>query len=570
MTTSVAERRAPIATTVRLARPSTRGLVLSTALGAGCIASAIALLGTSAWLISRCAQHGSIADLGLAIVSVRFFAVSRGLFRYGERLVGHDAAFRSLSELRVRVYERLERLAPTGLQGFHRGDLLARVVRDVDTLQDVGLRVLPAWWIAGVVGLATTVALWLLLPSAAIAVAVALLVAATVVPWLTGVLARQTEAKKAPARGALTASVVDLLEGAPDLVAFGATDAQVQRVMIHDDELTRAAASSAGTAGVGAGLTSLCVGMATWVALVLGVAAVHDGRLEGVMLAVVALVPLAAFELVAPLPVAAQALEGARSSAARLASVMDAPSPVVEPATPSTVRSASRHGLRIRGVSARYTPDGPRALDAVDLDLESGRRVALVGPSGAGKSTLAAVLARFVEYESGSIQLDGVELRDLSGEQVRNVVGLVEQDAHIFDSTLRENLRLAKPGASDPELLSALAQARLGDWVTTLPLGLDTPVGEHGSSLSGGQRQRIAVARALLADFPILVLDEPSEHLDAQTADALIADLLAATEGRTTLLITHRLVGLDEIDEIVVLDQGQVVERIEPSVRGVA
>jgi thiol reductant ABC exporter CydC subunit len=570
MTTSVAERRAPIATTVRLARPSTRGLVLSTALGAGCIASAIALLGTSAWLISRCAQHGSIADLGLAIVSVRFFAVSRGLFRYGERLVGHDAAFRSLAELRVRVYERLERLAPTGLHGFHRGDLLARVVRDVDTLQDVGLRVLPAWWIAGVVGLATTVALWLLLPSAAIAVAVALLVAATVVPWLTGVLARQTEAKKAPARGALTASVVDLLEGAPDLVAFGATDAQVQRVMSHDAELTRAAASSARTAGVGAGLTSMCVGMATWVALVLGVAAVHDGRLEGVMLAVVALIPLAAFELVAPLPAAAQALEGARSSAARLASVMDAPSPVVEPSTPSTVRSTSRHSLRIRGVSARYTPEGPRALDAVDLDLESGRRVALVGPSGAGKSTLAAVLARFVEYESGSIHLDGVELRELSGEQVRNVVGLVEQDAHIFDSTLRENLRLAKPGATDPELLSALAQARLGDWVTTLPLGLETPVGEHGSSLSGGQRQRIAVARALLADFPILILDEPSEHLDAQTADALIADLLAATEGRTTLLITHRLVGLDEIDEIVVLDQGQIVERIEPSVRGVA
>ena len=221
-------------------------------------------------------------------------------------------------------------------------------------------------------------------------------------------------------------------------------------------------------------------------------------------------------------------------------------------------------------MSACYTPDGPRALDAVDLDLESGRRVALVGPSGAGKSTLAAVLARFVEYETGSIQLDGVELRDLSGEQVRNVVGLVEQDAHIFDSTLRENLRLAKPGASDPELLSAVAQARLGDWVTTLPLGLDTPVGEHGSSLSGGQRQRIAVARALLADFPILVLDEPSEHLDAETADALIADLLAATEGRTTLLITHRLVGLDGIDEIVVLDQGRVVERIEPSVRGVA
>ncbi len=180
------------------------------------------------------------------------------------------------------------------------------------------------------------------------------------------------------------------------------------------------------------------------------------------------------------------------------------------------------------------------------------------------------MLARFVEYESGSIQLDGTELRDLSGEQVRSIVGLVEQDAHIFDSTLRENLRLAQTGASDREMLAALDRARLGDWVASLPLGLSTPVGEHGSTLSGGQRQRIAVARALLADFPILVLDEPGEHLDAQTADVLTADLLAATEGRTTMLITHRLVGLDDIDEIVVLDEGRVVERLEPSVKGVA
>jgi thiol reductant ABC exporter CydC subunit len=570
MSASALEPRAPIRDTVRLARPSTRGLVLSTALGAACIASAVALLGTSAWLISRCAQHGSVADLGLAIVSVRFFAISRGLFRYGERLVGHDAAFRSLADLRVRIYERLERLAPTGLHSFHRGDLLARVVRDVDTLQDVGLRVLPAWWIAGVVGLATTVALWLLLPSAAIAVALALLAAATVVPWITGVLARHVAAKKAPARGALTVSVVDLLEGAPDLVAFGATDAQVQRVMSYDHDLTRAAASSARTAGVGAGLTSLCVGVATWVALVLGVAAVHDGRLDGVMLAVVALIPLAAFELVAPLPGAAQALEGARSSAARLEAVVDAPSPVVEPARSTTLRTVSGHGLQIRSVSARYTADGPSALDGVDLDLGPGRRVALVGPSGAGKSTLAAVLARFLEYESGSIQLDGTELRDLAGAQVRAVVGLVEQDAHIFDSTLRENLRLARPNASDREMLTALSRARLADWVASLPLGLSTPVGEHGSTLSGGQRQRIAVARALLADFPVLVLDEPGEHLDAQTADALTADLLAATEGRTTLFITHRLAGLHDLDEIVVLDAGRVVERMEPSMKGVA
>ena len=455
-------------------------------------------------------------------MSVRFFALSRGLFRYGERLVGHDGAFRALARLRVDVYVRLERVAPAGLQRFRRGDLLTRVVEDVDALQDIALRVLPAWGIAAMVGAATTLALLLILPAAALAVGVALLVAATAVPWISRMLARRTEARRAPARGALTASVIDLLEGAPDLVAFAATDAHVHRLLEHDTELTAISAARARTAGVGSGLIALCTGLAMWLALVLGVSAVHAGHLQGVMLAVVALVPLAAFELVAPLPAAAQALEGAQRSAGRLNAVMDQPPPVFEPAAPRTLEPTTHHGLDIRGLRARYAPDAPWALDGVDLDLTGGRHVALVGASGAGKSTLASVLVRFVEY-NGSVRLDGFEIRDLEGDDVRRLVGLVEQDAHVFDSTLRENMRLAKPAATDGEILDALARARLLDWVATLPLGLDTALGEHGSTLSGGQRQRLAVARALLADFPILILDEPGEHLDAETADALHA-----------------------------------------------
>ena len=567
--------RATTTDTIRLARPATRGLVLSTSLGAACIASAIGLLGTSAWLISRCAQHGSVADLGLAVVSVRFFALARGLFRYGERLVGHDGAFRALADLRVNVYQRLERITPSGLHSFHRGDLLDRVVEDVDALQDVGLRVLPAWCIAGVVGVATTVALWIMLPAAAVAVAIALLFGAVVVPWLSRALAHRNEARRAPARGELTASVVDLLEGAADLVAFGAVDAHVQKVVAQDRELTRVAAASAHTTGVGAGLAVLCTGMAMWAALALGVGAVHTGRLDGVFLAVIALIPLAAFELISPLPVAAQALEGAQRSAARLSAVLDQPVSVVEPSVAKPAGPGSHHDLRVRGLRVRHTPESPWAVDGVDLDLSDGRRVALVGASGAGKSTIAAVLVRFLEYESGSVRLDGTELRDLDSDQVREIVGLVEQDAHIFDSTLRENVRLAKPAASDAEIMGALARARLSDWVASLPEGLDTAVGEHGSSLSGGQRQRLALARALLADFPILVLDEPGEHLDAETADALTRDLLSATSGRTTLLITHRLAALESVDEIVMLDHGRVIERAVPSMtvpqmRGVA
>jgi thiol reductant ABC exporter CydC subunit len=551
---------ASVRETIRLARPASWRLAAAIGLGAASVAAGIALLATSAWLISRASQQPSIADLGLAVVAVRFFALSRGLFRYGERLVGHDAAFRTLAEVRTRIYERLERLAPNGLGAFHRGDLVTRLVRDVDALQDVALRVLPAWIIAAVVGLATVGMLWWLLPSAALTVGLLLLACATVVPALARRLALRTEALRAPARGELNAAVVDLLEGAPDLVAFGATPRQLHRIGARDAELTQLASASARTAGVGSGLTVLAAGLAMWGALALGVSAVHDGRLDGVMLAVVALIPLAAFELVVGMPSAAQALEAARQSATRLNGVLDAPVPVHDPEDAVPTRQSREHTVRVRGLRARYSPDAPLVLHDLDLDLTPGRRIALVGPSGAGKSTLAAVLVRFVDY-SGSVTLDGTELRAIAADDTRRVIGLVEQDAHIFDSTIRENLRMARPTASDAELRGVLERARLLPWIDTLPSGLDTAVGAHGDRLSGGQRQRLALARALLADFPILVLDEPGEHLDVETADALTRDLLAATEGRTTLIITHRTSGLGDVDEIVTLEHGRVIER---------
>ncbi len=217
--------------------------------------------------------------------------------------------------------------------------------------------------------------------------------------------------------------------------------------------------------------------------------------------------------------------------------------------------------MEIRGLKARYGPDEPWALDGVDLDLTPGRRVGIVGASGAGKSTLAAVLLRFLPYEAGTVILNGVDLTAFAADDVRRVVGLADQDPHLFDSTLRENLRLARPEATDDELLASLERARLVEWVRQLPRGLDTEVGPHGAHLSGGERQRLAIARALLADFPVLIIDEPGEHLDTATADALTADLLEVTRDRTTLMITHRLAGLGAMDEILVLSAGRVVER---------
>jgi thiol reductant ABC exporter CydC subunit len=555
------EAAAPLGRTLGLARPAAGRVALATLLGAGAVAAAIGLMATSAWLISRAAQHPPEAELALAIVGVQFFGLSRGFFRYGERLVGHDAAFRALADLRVRVYRHLEQLAPAGLPAFRSGDLLARLVSDVDSLQDLILRVVPPFAVAVVVGVATVAFVWTLLPGAALVLGMALLLAATVVPWLTGALARRREARLAGARGDLAASVVDLVEGAPELVAFGATGDQLARIAAADDELRTIAAASAATAGVGLGLTTLLAGLATWGAVVVGVPAVDSGRMNGALLAVVALIPLAAFELVVGLPVATQSLQRARRASQRVFGVLDAPAPVTDPAVRAPL-PAPPHSLEARSVWAAYPGAGrDPVLRGVALSLAPGRRVAVVGPSGAGKTTIAGVLLRFLPWEEGSVALSCTSLDHLAGDDVRRVVGMVDQEPHLFDTTLGENLRIGRRQATDEELEQVLRRVGLGAWLEGLPAGLGTAVGRRGSRLSGGQRQRVAIARALVARFGILVLDEPAEHLDPEAAEAVTTDLLELTAGRSTLFITHRLSGLEDVDEVMVVDHGRVVER---------
>ena len=534
-----------------LVRAAAGPLALSTTLGAGAACAAVGLTATSAWLISRAAEQPGASALAIAIAGVQFFALSRALLRYAERLTGHDAAFRALARLRVDVYRRLEPLAPAGLPAFREGDLLARFVHDVDSLQDLLLRVVPPFAIALLAGAASVALVWWMLPAAGLVLLVALVLAATVVPWLTVRRARRTEANQAAARGALTAAVVDLVDGADELRVLGALPERLRATAALDADLARGATAAARTAGAGQGATTLLTGLAMWGALLAGTAAVAAGRLDAVLLAVVVLVPLAAFELATGLPGAAQELVRTRRSATRVREVLDAPAPVREPAAPRALPAVPE--LRVRGLRARYGDDRPWALDGIDLDLSPGRRVAVVGPSGSGKSTLAAVLLRFLDYEEGSVTLGGVPIEALDGDAHRTVVGLVAQDAHVFDTTVHENLMLARREATTADLAAALARARLHD------LNLDIEAGPGGRRLSGGQRQRIALARADLAGFPLVVLDEPGEHLDVATGDAIVADALA--DGRGTLLITHRLAGLEAMDEIVVLEAGRVAER---------
>ncbi|MDX2295353.1 MULTISPECIES: thiol reductant ABC exporter subunit CydD [Streptomyces] len=533
---------------------------LALLLGSLALGSAVGLMAVSGWLISRASEQPPVLHLMVAVTATRAFGIGRAVFRYAERLVSHDAVLRMLAELRVSVYARLERIAPAGLRRARRGDLLARLVHDVDALQDYWLRWLLPAGAALVVGLGAVGFTAWLLPEAGAVLAVGLLVAGVLVPPLGAALARRAERRLAPARGALATAVADPLRGCAELTVAGALRDRLDRARAADGTLTGIASRQSAAAALGAGLSALVCGLTVVAAAVVGVQAVRDGRLDGVALAVVVLTPLAAFEAVTGLPLAVQYRRRVRHSAERVFEVLDAPVPVHEPAVPAAP-PAGPFPLELAGSGARYAGQDRPALDGFALTLEAGRRVAVVGASGSGKTTLAQVLLRFLDVEAGTYRIGGVPAGELDGDDVRRLVGLCAQDAHLFDSSLRENLRLARTDASDEQLREALRRARLLDWVDGLPDGLDTLVGEHGSKLSGGQRQRLALARALLADFPVLVLDEPAEHLDLATADALTDDLLRATEGRTTVLITHRLRGLDAVDEVVVLDGGRTVQR---------
>jgi ATP-binding cassette, subfamily C, bacterial CydC len=550
----------PLVRLLRLARPLRGQLALAVAAGAAATGCAVALLATSGFLLARASQHPNIVAITDAVVAVRAFSVGRGVFRYGERLGTHDVAFRVLADMRVAIYRRLERLAPAGLHSLRSGDLLARLISDVDSAQDLFIRGIAPPLTAALVGAAAVTACLLVLVPAAGVLAAGLLAGAVAVPLISAAADRRARRRTSQARGELAATVINLLSGSADVHAFGAERTGLDRVAAADAELTALARRSAAAAGLGTGLGSVAAGLTLWGVLVLGVAAVGSGTLSRVPLAVLTLTALAAFEAVTALPAAALQLGQARTSARRICAVMDAPDPVKEPAVPRPLPSGPVT-VALRGACVRYQPGGPLALDGLDLDLAPGRRVALVGPNGAGKSTVAAVLLRFRELSGGTATLCGHDLASFDPDDVRTLIGGCPQDPYVFDDTIAANLRLARPDATDEELACAAARARLLPWISSLPRGWQTRVGAHGAEISGGERQRLALARALLADPAVLILDEPAASLEPASRRALMADLLAVTTGRATLLITHELDGLDQLDEIVVLDHGRAAER---------
>jgi thiol reductant ABC exporter CydC subunit len=387
---------------------------------------------------------------------------------------------------------------------------------------------------------------------AGVTLAVGRLLVGVGVPMLQSRASRRADGRLAPLRGSLATATAELVQGLPDLIAYGAVDDRLGRLAATGASLREAERRSSVMAGVAAAVTAVATGLCLIVGLAAGAVAVRGGVLQGELLAVVVLTPLAVFETVGTLPASAQRLAACRAAVRRLREVLAAPSPVVVPAAPADV-PAGPHTVRLENVSAGWVP-GRTVLADVSLTLAPGDRVALTGPSGSGKSTVAALLVRFLDPTAGRVTLDGVDVRSFTPSRLREIVGYLPEDAYLFDTTIAANLRIALPGAPEDALRTALAAARLLDWVDSLPEGIETLVGEHGMSLSGGQRRRLALARALLAGFQILVLDEPTEHLDDEPAAALTRDLLAAAGDRAVLLITHRPGIAALVDRVVLLN----------------
>jgi thiol reductant ABC exporter CydC subunit len=532
-------------------------------LGALTVGSGIALMGVSAWLISAAALRPSIATLNVAIVGVRFFGISRGLLRYLERLASHSVTFRLLARLRVWFYRSVEPLAPARLIAYRSGDLLGRIVSDINILENFYVRAVAPPLVALVVTLGAS---WFMVhfhPSLGLALLAGLLLAGLALPVLVLVTGRRAARALIRQRSALQTELVDAIQGLPDLLAFGAQGAQLHRLAGLSRRLAQDERAEARTAGMHEAMGQLLANGTMWLLLSLSIALVTEGLLDGVNLAGVALIGLAAFEAVQPLPTAAQQLESCLQAGRRLLAIVDARPLVEDPPTPGPVPRAA--GFSVSGLRFRYGPDDgpdePWALDGVSFELPPGKHLAVVGPSGAGKSSLLNILLRFWPFQAGRVLLDGRPLESYEGDIVRALFGLVTQDGHVFNAPLGDNIRLARPRAGPDEVARAVAQAQLGEFVAALPQGLETGVGQLGMQLSGGQRQRLLLARSILRDPAVLALDEPTANLDAVTERRVLETIFALARGRCLLLITHRLVGLEKMDEILVLDAGKVVQR---------
>ncbi len=538
-------------------------VALSVLLSSLTIGSSVALIGTSAWLISTAALHPSIADLGVSIVGVRFFGISRGVFRYLERLVSHNVTFRLLARLRVWFYEKLEPLAPARLLEYKSGDLLARVIGDVETLENFYVRVISPSLTAILIAAGVSFFFVFFYPPLVLILNSLFLTLGLILPVITQIVSRAPGQKLIIQRAEIQSQLVDGIQGLADLLAFGRGADRLKQISSAGDVYGSTQKQMALISGVHSGLSTFLTNFGLWLVLLIVIPQVATDNINGVMLGTFALITLASFEAVTPLPLAAQMWNSSREAAKRLFDVVDAEPAVHDSGQPSAIgdqMQIENYEIQFANLTFTYPIQSAPAVENITFTVSTGKSIAIVGPSGAGKSTLANLLLRFWDYNTGKIALGGRSLKVLKQDEVRKRFALVSQNSYFFNTTVRENLRLARHPMSQAEMEEAARAAQIHEFIINLPKAYDTFIGEQGLRLSGGERQRLAIARALLKNAPILIFDEPTANLDPGTEKQVLNTLFETMRGKTSLLITHRLVGLENMDQILVMDHGKIVE----------
>jgi ATP-binding cassette, subfamily C, bacterial CydCD len=557
-------------------------IALATFLGFATVASGIGLMATSAFIISAAALQPSIASLQVAIVGVRFFGLARGLFRYLERYVSHDLTFRLLARLRLHVFQALEPLAPARLSQYRSGDLLSRVIADIACLENLYLRALSPPMVAILVAVLAASFMGFHQANLAIALLGFLCLGGVILPLLILILNRRSGDRLLRLRSTLTEKLVEGIQGMADLQVFGGEGRYLENVAALSRQLNKGQSHQAWINGLQGACLELISYGAAWVILLLAIPLVNEGQIPGVLLAVLFLAALSSFEALVPLPLAAQHLDASLAAGRRLLAIANTPPLVRDPPVPlplaiplvrggedrRNLRTGEERQLQLplptlsaRSLYFRYAAGEGQALSDLSFSLPPGKRLAIVGPSGSGKTTLIKLLLRFWDYQDGEIMLDGVDVRHFAQEDVRRLFAVVSQQPHLFNATVRKNLLIANPQASQSQLFTAARLAHIHEFICSLPQGYETWIGEHGLRLSGGERQRLALARALLMDAPFLILDEPTANLDAFTERNVLHNLLDQAGSRSLLLITHRLVAMHAMHEILVLNGGRLVER---------
>lgn len=532
-----------------------RGKVFfSVLLGTLTIGSSIGLMATSAWLISKAGLRPGIEELSLAVVGVRFFGISRAVFRYAERLVTHDLTFRLLASIRVWFYKGLEPLAPARLTQYRSGELLGRVVSDVESLQEFYVRVVapPLVALISIVIMSALFAAFDLL--AAIIIALTMLSAAIILPLFAWWRTQNPGQAMIQARSELHSTLVESIQGLPEAMLYGYSDRQLQQLEKENNKLRTEENKLAGFDSI-----QIALGLFFTHASAILMLLVMIPRIDPIYLATMVLATVAAFEAITPLGAAATHWGSSLAAGRNVFEVVDQEAE----AHIGTVKQqlSTTPYLEIQHLSFAYEAEQAAAIKDLSLSLATGERKAIVGPSGAGKSSIINLLLRFWEAPGDAIRIDGQALATYDAELLRANIAVMSQRTHLFNTSLLENIAIARSDASEADVIEAAKQAQIHDFITQLPEGYQSFAGEGGVLLSGGEKQRIALARALLKDAPILILDEATANLDTITEQAVLEQVYRLSSKRALLVITHRLTMLDQMDEIIVMKAGEVIER---------